>query len=114
MLPPAEVTTLLRDRLARIAADLAGREQLASTPQVQALPELFLIEFHYRIAMLEAERNFVAAMVQRLESGDFGGVEDWARLHEMLNAGLSRAEIAAEIAKYAATFTSEEAPDQDT
>jgi hypothetical protein len=81
---------------------------------VQQLPELFLIEFHYRVAMLEAEHDFVAAMVQRLESGDFGGVQDWARLHEMLAAGLSRAEIAAEIAKYAAGFTTEEADEPTT
>jgi DNA-binding PadR family transcriptional regulator len=114
MLPPAEVATLLRDRLDRLAADLADRGRLASSAQVQRLPELFLIEFHYRIAMLEAERNFVAAMVQRLDSGGFGGVQDWARLHEMLAAGLSRAEIAAEIAAYAATFTTEEADDPQT
>jgi DNA-binding PadR family transcriptional regulator len=111
MLPPAEVATLLRARLDRLDADLADRGRLASSAQVQRLPELFLIEFHYRIAMLEAERNFVTAMVHRLDSGDFGGVQDWARLHEMFAAGLSRAEIAAEIAKYAASFTSEEADD---
>ena len=57
--------------------------------------------------MLEAERDFVAALVQRLDSGDFGGVRDWARLHEMLAAGLPREDIAAEIASYAATFTGE-------
>ena len=111
MLPPAEVTTLLRDRLARLDADLAERERLRATAEVQRLPELFLIEFHYRIAMLEAERDFVASMVQRLEGGNFGGIEGWAHLHQMLAAGHTRAEIAAEIAAYAATFTSEGAAD---
>jgi DNA-binding PadR family transcriptional regulator len=109
MLPPAEVSALLRDRVARLEADLAERERLGATPEVSRLPELFLIEFHYRIAMLEAERDFVAAMVQRLDSGDFGGIEGWAQLHQMLAAGKSREEIATEIARYAATFTGEEA-----
>jgi DNA-binding PadR family transcriptional regulator len=111
MLAPAEATTLLHDRLERLDADLAEREQLRSSPLVQRLPELFLIEFHYRVAMLEAERAFVASMVQRLENGDFGGIEGWARLHEMLAAGHSRAEIAAEIAAYAASISGEEAAD---
>lgn len=114
MLPPAEVSVLLRDRLARIDADLAERERLRTSPDVQRLPELFLIEFHYRVAMLEAERDFVASMVQRLETGDFGGIEGWGRLHEMLAAGHSRAEIAAEIAKYAASFSAEEAAEEKT
>jgi DNA-binding PadR family transcriptional regulator len=114
MLAPPEVASLLRDRLARIDADLTEREQLCRTPEVQRLPELFLIEFHYRVAMVEAERRFVASMVERLEAGDFGGIEDWGRLHEMLAAGRSRAEIAAEIAKYAASITGEEADDRKT
>jgi DNA-binding PadR family transcriptional regulator len=113
MLPPAEVTTLLRDRIAHLDSDLAAREQLSASPMIQRLPELFLIEFHFRIALLEAERDFVVSMVQRLESGDFGGIEGWARLHEMLAAGHSRAEIAAEIAAYAASITGEVAADPD-
>jgi DNA-binding PadR family transcriptional regulator len=113
MLPPAEVTTLLRDRIAHLDSDLAARKQLSTSPLIQRLPELFLIEFHFRIALLEAERDFVVSMVRRLESGDFGGIEGWSRLHEMLASGHSRAEIAAEIAAYAASITGEEAADPD-
>lgn len=109
MLPPAEVTTLLRDRLARLGADLTERERLRATPEVRRLPELFLIEFHYRVRMLEAERDFVASMVQRLETGDFGGIEGWTHLHEMLAAGNTREQVAAEIARYTASFSAEEA-----
>jgi hypothetical protein len=101
------VAALLRDRVARLEADLAERAQLGASPEVRRLPELFLIEFHYRIAMLEAERDFVAAMVQRLDRGDFGGMDGWAQLHQMLAAGKSREEIADEIARYAATFNGE-------
>ena len=114
MLPPAEVAVLLRDRAARIDADLAERRQLRATALMQRLPELFLIEFHYRMAMLEAERAFVASMVERLDSGDFGGIDGWAHLHQMLAAGRSREEIAAEIARYAATFAGEEVADEET
>jgi len=114
MLPPAEATALLRDRVARLEADLAERERLGTTPEVRRLPELFLIEFHYRIAMLKAERDFVAAMVQRLDSGDFGGIEGWAHLHEMLAAGKTREEVATEIARYAAAFNGEGAAEPNT
>jgi DNA-binding PadR family transcriptional regulator len=111
MLAPAEATDLLRERLTRLDTDLAGRAELAGSPQMQRLPELFIIEFHYRVAMLEAERAFVAALIQRIDSGDFGGIDGWGLLHEMLAAGRPREEIAAEIAKYAASFMGEEATD---
>jgi DNA-binding PadR family transcriptional regulator len=109
MLTPADATELLRERLTCLDADLTERAATASSALMQRLPELFIIEFHYRVAMIEAERSFVAAMIERIESGSFGGMDGWGRLHELLAAGRSREEIAREIAKYAASFMGEEA-----
>jgi len=109
MLTPADATMLLGDRVERLDADLRGREHERQSPQVKQLPELFLIEFDYRVAMLLAERVFVADMVDRIRSGDLGGIDMWSRLHELLAAGHSRDEIESEFAAYMAATTGEEA-----
>ena len=109
MLTPADATMLLGDRLERLDADLRGREHERQSPQVQQLPELFLIEFDYRVAMLRAEHAFVADLVDRIGSGDLGGIDMWSRLHELLAAGHSHDEIESEFAAYMAATTGEEA-----
>ena len=58
--------------------------------------------------MLQAERAFVADLVERLKNGQLGGIGLWVRLHELLDAGHSRAEIDAEFASYMATSSGEE------
>ena len=109
MLTPADATTLLTDRLARLDADLNGREHERQSAQVQHLPELFLIEFDYRVAMLRGERAFVATLIDRIHSGDLGGIDMWARLHELLANGRSFGEIERELAAYLTAFSGEEA-----
>lgn len=108
MLPPTEATTLLRERLARLDADLAERARVSGLPEVQGLPELFLIEGSYRVAMLEAERAFVASTVARLEAGDLGGFQLWVRLHEMVSAGREPSEIENELAAHLAGTTGQD------
>jgi DNA-binding PadR family transcriptional regulator len=114
MLRPDEATTLLGDRVVRLAADLAERERLMATPEVAGLPELFLVEASYRMAMMRAESAFVTDLVERLSSGEFGGVGLWARLHELLDAGHPWSEIDAEFAHYLATDTGDEEADSPT
>ena len=111
MLEPAEATTLLRDRLARLDTDLAEREQVLTAPQTQRVPELFLIEGSFRVAMLEAERAFVALLADRLDRGELGGYEMWVRMHELLAAGHTQAELAVELATYLAGYPGKEAGD---
>jgi DNA-binding PadR family transcriptional regulator len=114
MLTPEEAITLLRQRLTRLDAALVERERIRKSPEASGVPELFLIEGRYRVAMIEAERAFVASMVARLERGDLGGFELWTSLHEMLAAGHSPAEIEAALAKYMASHTDGEATDIST
>jgi len=110
MLAPADATTLLRDRLVRLDAELEERRQQRKAPDVTHLPELFLIEFDYRVAMLRSERAFVAALADRIQSGDLGGVDLWVRLHELLAEGHSPGQIQKEFADYLASTDDKEAP----
>lgn len=97
MLPPATAADLLERRLKRLDADIAERRALgeASGP---ALPELFMIEFRYRQAVLDAERAFVADLLARLRAGTVGGYEWWEQLHVLLAHGLSMTEIRRRVA----------------
>ncbi|GAA0431510.1 PadR family transcriptional regulator [Leifsonia naganoensis] len=92
MLPPATAADLLERRLERIDADIAERRALGEATG-PALPELFMIEFRYRQAVLDAERAFVADLLARLRAGTVGGYEWWEQLHVLLANGLSMAEI---------------------
>lgn len=87
IVPPSVAIALLRRRVELLDADIADRETTAASPGIQSLPELFMIEFSYKVAMLKAERVFIDAFADRLERGSVGGQEMWAKLHELLAAG---------------------------
>ena len=94
MLPPDVATTLLDARLAALDDEIADRRAAtASGGEAQSVPELFLIEFQYRQAVLAAERDFVAALLSRIRDRSLGGIEMWEQLHGLLSQGLSMADI---------------------
>ena len=93
MLPPITAAELLERRRDRLDADLAERHELQTQAQTAALPELFMIEFHYRLAVLEAERAFVAELAVRIRDRSIGGYEWWEQLHRLLGEGLSMSEL---------------------
>ncbi len=95
MLPPDVVAGLLDTRLTRLDAELAERDAVVTQPDMQRVPELFLIEFYYKNAMLRAERDFIASFAHRIRAGDIGGMEMWTSLHNLLAHGLSVADIEA-------------------
>jgi DNA-binding PadR family transcriptional regulator len=96
MLPPSIAADLLESRRDRLDADLASRRQLLD--QTSGLPELFMIEFHYRMAVLEAERAFVADLAARIRDRSIGGFEWWEQLHRLLDTGLTMSELRERIA----------------
>jgi DNA-binding PadR family transcriptional regulator len=80
-LPPAEVVRLLRGRCLQL--EIAER-QLKTTLELarqRELPRLFLIEEEYRLALMQAEATFVAAIVDEIEAGRFEGTELWQSYH---------------------------------
>lgn len=81
VLPPDEVTSLLRQRLealdAAIAEHQAGMKTLGA-----GLPRLFLIESEYHLALRQAEAEWVRGLLKEFTDGTFPGLDGWRRFHE--------------------------------
>jgi hypothetical protein len=80
-LPPSEVLTLLARRLDRLAALRDEIRALVSGAQAQGVPELFLVEEEYRLALLETETAFVERFRTRITDPDTGWGRQWAEFH---------------------------------
>jgi DNA-binding PadR family transcriptional regulator len=81
VLDPDEVTTLLQQRLAEVAAAITtASEQLAT--YAAEVPRLFLIEIEYDIAMLRAESAWMQSLIGELTGGTLSGIEQWRYFHE--------------------------------
>lgn len=93
MVPPAEAAALLRNRVARLDQEIAEREQQTAGPEVARVPELFMIEFSYKLAMLKAERDVIAGFADRIAAGTFGGQDMWDHMHRLLAGGHTMAEL---------------------
>ncbi|SEB10760.1 PadR family transcriptional regulator [Leifsonia sp. 21MFCrub1.1] len=96
MLPPDVAADLLERRRDRIDADIAGRRILLA--EASGLPELFMVEFHYRMAVLQAERTFVADLAARIRDRSIGGYDWWEQLHVLLGQGIGMEELRERIA----------------
>src|SRR5258708_25518399 len=82
VLPPDEVTDLLRTRLERVvsaAAEIRGQRDAAVAGGVHPV---FLVEDDYRIALLEAEASFITALTGKIEDPASG----WSRPGEAFHA----------------------------
>ena len=98
MLPPQTAADLLESRRDRLDAELASRHALDEQTTASGLPELLVIESRYRLAVLQAERDFVADLAGRIRDRTIGGYEWWERLHELLSEGLTMEEVGGRIA----------------
>jgi DNA-binding PadR family transcriptional regulator len=107
MLPPDEAIELLRSRVARLDAVLEQRAAMAEQAANARLPELFLVEFHYRVAMIRAEREFVAGLVARLAAGELVGLDVWTSFHELIARGATADEIQNRFEHYVAKGVAE-------
>jgi DNA-binding PadR family transcriptional regulator len=81
VLGPDEVTSLLRRRLTELDTSNAGLaadlEKLA-----ESIPRLFLIEVEYRLAMQQAEAEWVRGLLTELTEGTLPGMDAWRRYLE--------------------------------
>ena len=81
VLPPDEVTDLLRTRLERVVAvtaEIRGQRDAAVTAGVHPI---FLIEDDYRIALLQAETAFITSFVDKIEDPENGPSTSWQAYH---------------------------------
>ncbi|WP_182873107.1 PadR family transcriptional regulator [Microbispora sp. H10670] len=93
VLPPEELTGLLRRRLARLEEDVAAqREALAEWRR--ETPRLFLVEAEYDLAVREAEAAWIRSFVEELTSGAFPDLPMWRAWHESGRMPPEMAELA--------------------
>jgi len=80
-LPPSQVLPLLRQRLDRLAKQRSHIHALIDRTLATGVPELFLVEEDYRLALLEAESSFVQRLIDRTTDPTTGWGRMWAAAH---------------------------------
>jgi DNA-binding PadR family transcriptional regulator len=95
-LPPDEAARLLEERVSRLELELRSLAAADEWSREQGLPEVFLVESTFRVAMLRAEKEYAAGLARDIRSGALGGTKVWRRLHELRAEGVSAAEIFAD------------------
>lgn len=99
LLAPDEAIDLLHHRVRRLDAMIDDLErQIADTTAEIVVPEIFLVEAQFHIAMLKAERDWVDDFAGRLGRGEVEGQDFWARGHALLAGGASQDEFTAALA----------------
>jgi transposase len=81
VLPPRELTDLLKQRLDALEAAIAEHQAGLETWGA-GLPRLFLIESEYHLALRRAETEWVRGLLKEFTDGTFPGLEDWQRFHD--------------------------------
>ena len=92
-LPPDEVARLLAERAGRLQMEIGALDAMLAYSAEQKLPEVFLVESHFRRAMLSAELDFVGRLAEDIRSGAFGGTAVWRRMHELVAEGMTFEEV---------------------
>ena len=87
VLPPDEVTGLLRTRLERVAAAAAEVRGQRDATVAGGMPPVFLIEDDYRIALLEAEAAFITTFIAKIEDPENGWSGPWQAHHASRDRG---------------------------
>jgi len=77
-LPPSEVVPLLRARLGGLAGQRAEIQGMIDDSLRQGVPELFLVEEEYRLALLDAESSFVTKFIGQITDPETGWGPAWA------------------------------------
>jgi DNA-binding PadR family transcriptional regulator len=80
-LPPDQVIGLLQQRLDRLATTRAQIRGLIDTSRGQGVPELFLIEEEYRLALLDTETAFVTEFIGKISDPQTDWASMWAQFH---------------------------------
>lgn len=93
-LPPQEVARLLEQRADRLRMELRTLDSVHA--EVPWLPEIFIVESHFRHTMLTAELAFVTGLAERIRNGSLGGVKVWQRIHELRESGMPFEQIMAD------------------
>ena len=88
-LPPGQVVPLLHRRLDLLHHDHDQIRALIDTMLARGIPELFLVEEQYRLALLDAETSFVEEFIGKITNPETGWGPAWARFHGQRTAPLA-------------------------
>jgi DNA-binding PadR family transcriptional regulator len=80
VLPPDDVTALLRERLTALTEAIAA-DRAALTAVAQEVPRLFLVESEYDLAIRQAEATWLRSLLDELADESFPGLADWRQYH---------------------------------
>ena len=102
LLGPDDVVRLLRLRLTSLDRQVAAIEASLADARAMGLPAIFSLESDYELAIVRAERAFVATLTESIADGSFEGVALWRDLHERTAARgrLDPDELAEALAPY--------------
>ncbi|MGC5030729.1 PadR family transcriptional regulator [Micromonospora sp. DT229] len=71
LLPPDEAVEVLRRRTAALAGQIEETRTTVAEARADGLAWIYLVEEEYSIALLEAERRFVADLIESLKQPDY-------------------------------------------
>ncbi len=112
-LPPSQVVLRLRHRLQRLSEQAAEVRQLIDTALAQGVPDLFLIEEEYRLAVNTAESQFVTSLLDRIVDPHTGWGPMWAQFHGETFPGGVQAEPGSAGAEHPQRLPGGPAPDPE-
>lgn len=95
-LAPDEVARLLGERAERLRMQLRTIDATHAECDEMGLPDLFLVESHFRRSMLAAELDFVTTLAADIRSSAMSGAKEWRRVHELRAEGLTFEQIMAD------------------
>jgi len=80
-LPPGDVVDLLEERAMHLKVELARAGATRELNEKAQLPRLFWVEDEFRVALREAEFDYVRRLIAEIKSGAFDGLEWWTEIH---------------------------------
>ena len=95
-LSPEEVVRNLDLRSDRLRIELGALEASFGVARDLGLPDLLLVESHYRRAMLTAELEYTTSLARDIRSDALSGTSVWRRMHELRAEGMPMEQILAD------------------
>jgi len=86
-LPPEDLVPLLEQRRNLLHIQVAADESMYGLCLEQGLPEVFIVELEYRIALRKTELGFVDDLIRRIRERKIGGIELWEAFHSRESDG---------------------------
>lgn len=92
-LRPEQATELLERRLVNQRAALDTCRDQVNRAYAIGMPRVFGVEHEFEVALLAAEVDFLARLLDDIRDGSFSGLAGWQRMHELRAEGMTRDEI---------------------